>query len=96
MKISRRAYLAAAAAVIASTAGTMSAQAQTKWNLPAAYPATNYHTENLIWFAEEVKKATGGKLDITVHPGASLFKTPEINARCNRAGADGRGFDFDR
>lgn len=54
------------------------ASAQTKWNLPAAYPATNYHTENLIWFAEEVKKATGGKLEITVHPGASLFKAPEI------------------
>jgi TRAP-type C4-dicarboxylate transport system substrate-binding protein len=31
-----------------------------------------------MWFAEEVKKATGGKLEITVHPGASLFKAPEI------------------
>jgi TRAP-type C4-dicarboxylate transport system substrate-binding protein len=54
------------------------ASAQTKWNLPAAYPATNYHSENLVWFAEEVKKATGGKLEITVHAGASLFKAPEI------------------
>ncbi len=54
------------------------AAAQTKWNLPAAYPAGNYHSENLVWFAEEVKKATGGKLEITVHPGASLFKAPEI------------------
>jgi TRAP-type C4-dicarboxylate transport system substrate-binding protein len=65
-----------ATAVIAATATT--ATAQTKWNLPAAYPPTNYHTENLVWFAEEVKKATGGKLEITVHPGASLFKAPEI------------------
>jgi len=78
MTISRRAYLAAAAAAIVASAAATSVQAQTKWNLPAAYPATNYHTENLIWFAEEVKKATGGKLDITVHPGASLFKAPEI------------------
>lgn len=78
MTISRRTYLAAAAAVIAMSGLAISAQAQTKWNLPAAYPATNYHTENLIWFAEEVKKATGGKLEITVHPGASLFKAPEI------------------
>ena len=78
MTISRRAYLAATAAVIAMSAAATSANAQTKWNLPAAYPATNYHTENLIWFAEEVKKATDGKLDITVHPGASLFKAPEI------------------
>ena len=54
------------------------ANAQTKWNLPAAYAANNYHSENLAWFADEVKKATGGKLEITVHPGASLFKAPEI------------------
>jgi TRAP-type C4-dicarboxylate transport system substrate-binding protein len=52
--------------------------AQTKWNLPAAYPADNFHSENLGWFAKEVEKATGGKLQITVHPGASLFKAPEI------------------
>ena len=54
------------------------AAAETKWNLPAAYPANNYHSENLVWFADEVKKGTGGKLEITVHPGASLFKAPEI------------------
>jgi TRAP-type C4-dicarboxylate transport system substrate-binding protein len=54
------------------------ASAQTKWNLPAAYPASNPHTENLVAFAEDVKKATGGKLEITVHANASLFKAPEI------------------
>jgi TRAP-type C4-dicarboxylate transport system substrate-binding protein len=60
-------------------AGTASpAAAQTKWNLPGAYPADNYHSENLVFFAKEVEKETGGKLQITVHPGASLFKAPEI------------------
>jgi len=54
------------------------AQAQTKWDLPAAYPATNFHTENLMQFAADVDKATGGKLKITVHANASLFKAPEI------------------
>ncbi|NWG26678.1 MAG: TRAP transporter substrate-binding protein [Pseudorhodoplanes sp.] len=54
------------------------AQAQTKWNLPAAYPADNPHTENLSAFAKDVEAATGGKLQITVHPAASLFKAPEI------------------
>jgi TRAP-type C4-dicarboxylate transport system substrate-binding protein len=54
------------------------AAAQTKWNLPAAYAADNYHSENLGFFAKEVEKNTGGKLQITVHPGASLFKAPEI------------------
>ena len=52
--------------------------AQTKWDLPSAYPATNYHTVNLTQFAADVDKATGGKLKITVHSNASLFKAPEI------------------
>src|SRR5215216_8083711 len=54
------------------------ASAQTKWNLPAAYPADNPHSENLIAFAKDVAAATGDKLQITVHPGASLFKAPDI------------------
>lgn len=57
-------------------AGTVSAQ--TKWDLPAAYPASNFHSENLLQFANDVDKATGGKLKITVHPNAALFKAPEI------------------
>jgi TRAP-type transport system periplasmic protein len=52
--------------------------AQVKWDLPAAYPVTNFHTENLIQFANDVDKATGGKLKIQVHANASLFKAPEI------------------
>lgn len=52
--------------------------AQVKWDLPAAYPATNFHTENLVQFASDVAKATGGKLTINVHANASLFKANEI------------------
>jgi TRAP-type C4-dicarboxylate transport system substrate-binding protein len=55
-----------------------SAYAQTKWDLPAAYPATNFHSVNLAQFAADVDRASGGKLKITVHPNASLFKAPEI------------------
>ncbi|HSQ83012.1 MAG TPA: TRAP transporter substrate-binding protein [Casimicrobiaceae bacterium] len=54
------------------------AAAQTKWDLPSAYPANNFHTENLQQFATDVDKATGGKLTIQLHPNASLFKAPEI------------------
>ena len=68
--------------LLASTALTLAlsstAMAQTKWDLPAAYPATNFHTENLVQFANDVDKATGGKLKITVHANASLFKANEI------------------
>ena len=65
--------LAAAALALGTTSF-----AQTKWDLPAAYPATNFHSVNLATFAADVDKASGGKLKITVHPGASLFKAPEI------------------
>lgn len=54
------------------------ALAQAKWNLPAAYPADNFHSENLVQFAKDVEAATGGKLAIAVHANASLFKAPEI------------------
>ena len=64
----------AAAALLALT----TAQAQTKWDLPAAYPATNFHSVNLQQFADDIDKATGGKLKITVHANASLFKAPDI------------------
>lgn len=66
------------AAGLAVAALATPAMAQTKWDLPAAYPADNPHSENLSLFAKDVGAATGGKLTITVHPGASLFKAPDI------------------
>ena len=79
--------LACFAGVLASTA-----QAQTKWDLPAAYSASNFHTENLVQFANDVDKATGGKLKITVHANAALFKAPEIKraVQGGQPSADGR------
>lgn len=58
--------------------GATAVSAQTKWNLPNAYPTDNPHTENLLAFARDVEAATGGKLTITVHANAALFKAPEI------------------
>jgi TRAP-type C4-dicarboxylate transport system substrate-binding protein len=69
-----RLSLSLASALLAA----LPAAAQTRWNLPAAYPADNFHTENLSRFAKDVAEATGGKLQITVHGNASLFKAPEI------------------
>ena len=62
----------------AALALSATALAQTKWDLPAGYAATNFHTQNLSQFAADVDKATGGKLKITVHANGSLFKAPEI------------------
>lgn len=70
----RTEFVVSAVLALAATA----AAAQGKWDLPAAYPANNFHTENLVQFAKDVEKLSGGKLVITVHPNASLFKAPEI------------------
>ena len=72
----RAKFLAALAGALALAA--VPASAQTKWNLPSAYPNDNPHVENLNAFAKQVSDLTGGKLQVTVHGGASLFKGPEI------------------
>ncbi len=69
-----RFVLALLGAVLVSSA----AFAQTKWDMPTPYAATNFHTENIVQFATDVEKATAGKLKIQVHANASLFKAPEI------------------
>lgn len=74
----RRTFSVAAAAATALTLLAGQAMAQAKWDLPSAYPASNFHSENLVQFAADVDKASAGKLKITVHPNASLFKAPEI------------------
>jgi len=56
----------------------MTAAAQTKWDMPTAYPASNFHTENITQFVADVDRASGGKLKITIHANASLFKANEI------------------
>src|SRR3954469_14916902 len=70
--------LLSAGLIFSAVLAALPASAQTKWNLPAGYPADNPHSENLVLFAKDVEAATGGKLVITVHPGASLFKAPDI------------------
>jgi TRAP-type C4-dicarboxylate transport system substrate-binding protein len=69
----------AAAAVLALALSAPAAFAdKVKWDLPAGYAENNFHTQNLRWFADEVKKATKGEVEIQVHSNASLYKLPEI------------------
>jgi TRAP-type C4-dicarboxylate transport system substrate-binding protein len=42
------------------------------------YVDATHHTQNNIQFAEDVKTATNGELDIIIHSGASLIKHNEI------------------
>jgi TRAP-type C4-dicarboxylate transport system substrate-binding protein len=73
----KRKFVSVAVGLIACF-GMGATQAQTKWDLASGYPANNFHTENLTQFATDVEKATSGKLKITVHANASLFKATEI------------------
>jgi TRAP-type C4-dicarboxylate transport system substrate-binding protein len=66
----------AAAALVATL--SLQAIAQVKWDMPTPYPPTNFHTENIQQFVDDIDKATAGKLKITVHSNASLFKATEI------------------
>ena len=55
------------------------AMAKTKWDLHLNYPAGNFHSQGAQRFADKVKAATNGELEIVLHPGASLgFKGPEL------------------
>lgn len=67
--------LGAAALVGLSTSFAALAE---KWDMPLAYSATNYHSENAAQFAKDVTDATSGKLEIVTHASGSLFKGGEI------------------
>jgi TRAP-type C4-dicarboxylate transport system substrate-binding protein len=74
----RREFIALLGGAAALTAAP--AYAQVKWNLPSAYPADNFHSENLEAFAKDVAEATGGKLAIKAYPNASLFPATAIKS----------------
>ncbi len=73
MKLNKLTTLAAAAMTM--FAGNALAE---KWDMPMAYAATNYHSEHGVMFADKVKEYTNGDLEITVHPGGSLFGGADI------------------
>ncbi len=73
--MSKLTQIAAGIAVFAASA--MSAHAE-KWDMPMAYSATNFHSATGAQFAECVTLGTGGALEITTHPGGSLYSGAEI------------------
>ncbi len=58
------------------TAST-TAQAE-KWDMPTPYSDQTFHTVNIKQFADDVRAATDGKLDITIHSAGSLLKHGDI------------------
>ncbi|MCZ4291503.1 TRAP transporter substrate-binding protein [Hoeflea alexandrii] len=55
------------AATTALTLTCGAALAETKWDLSTAWGANNFHAESAIAFADAVRTATDGSVDITVH-----------------------------
>lgn len=73
MKMSKVFAAAVGGILIASTPA-----AAVTWDMATPYPDFEFHTRNIRQFAEDVKAATGGKLEIKVHSAQSLIKHPEI------------------
>jgi len=48
------------------------------WDMPTPYGDSTFHTQNIIQFADDVRTATNGDLNITVHSAGSLFPHSEI------------------
>ena len=68
----------AAAGGLATALLASSATLADKWNMPVRSNERNYFTRNIMQFAEDVKKATDGKVEIVIHPEDSLTKQPEV------------------
>jgi len=58
--------------VLASTA------VAAKWDMPVRSNQQNYFTQNIMQFADDIREATDGQIDIVIHPEDSLIKQPRV------------------
>ena len=70
-----KSLLPAGALLAAST--SLSCAAET-WDMPTAYPASNFQTVNAQDFSKCVAEGTKGDISIIIHPNGSLFKGNDI------------------
>ncbi|MEM1076359.1 MAG: TRAP transporter substrate-binding protein [Pseudomonadota bacterium] len=77
MKLKQKLIAGTATAALGLGAAT-SGMAADKWDMPMAYSASNFHSENGVAFAECVAAGTSGEITIEVHPGGSLFAGADI------------------
>lgn len=86
MKLGRRAALSGCAGTIAMAPAIVRAQMPMKLTLNTILPDASFHTVNCRRFAAEVKKATGGAVDIDVKSGGQLGFTGAESLRAVRDG----------
>lgn len=65
-------------------AASTQAIAATEWDMPTPYGDRTFHTVNISEFADDVREATDGELDITVHSNGSLIGHAEIKNSVRR------------
>ena len=71
--------LAAVALAVPLSLIAIGAQAQTKLKWAHVYETSEPYHKWSVWAAEEIKKRSNGKFDITVFPASSLGKETDIN-----------------
>jgi TRAP-type C4-dicarboxylate transport system substrate-binding protein len=65
-------------AMVLTTPTMQTAIAAEKWDMPTAYPASNFQTVNAQEFSKCVSKGTNGDINIVLHPNGALFKGNDI------------------
>ncbi|GAB5447674.1 TRAP transporter substrate-binding protein [Gymnodinialimonas sp.] len=65
------------AVCVAAATVAFPAAAET-WDMPMAYSGSNFHSVTGAEFAQCVTTGTGGEIEITTHPGGSLFAGADI------------------
>ncbi len=65
-------------AVLMITPMVPAANAAEKWDMPTAYPASNFQTVNAQEFSKCVATGTNGEINIVIHPNGALFKGNDI------------------
>ncbi|MFK5997918.1 MAG: TRAP transporter substrate-binding protein [Rhodobacterales bacterium] len=66
------------ALIFAAAMAVTTPLAAEEWNMPTPYSDAIFHTQNISQFADDLRAATDGKLDIKVHSAGSLFPHAEI------------------
>lgn len=76
MKVIRTTKALFAAAALAALAG--GATAETTWTMASGYADSNFMTQNIRLFIDDVQKATDGELAISLHSNGTLMKLDAI------------------